>query len=483
MTHDGNKLSRPQAKELFFGLLQERPPEAVIEESRLFLSHQLEKVAHESADIPAEKSELTQWMKANTISVGEQYRDYLNGRQDGEDRRYFPTKSHALHFLKAVAPTKLVDGAWLYGLVTQWRDARYAELIRIYLEELGEGEPEKNHVLLYKKLLHTHGCTDWQSLDEAHFVTGAIQLALGQHASEFLPEIIGYNLGYEQLPLHLLICAHELNELGIDPYYFTLHVTVDNAATGHAAKSVQAVSDAMPNLGDREAFYKRICEGYKLNSLGVGTTEAIANFNLGAEVHNILGAKALTGGPLHSDYCRIAGKTVHEWLANPEKIQDFLQALQQTGWIRRHEPACKSRFWNLLVGKKGVMFGVFNAYELQVLYDWIVGASQKELRKVPPVFTRHEVDEGPIARNSWRSIKRSAQEAPSGAARERENDSGGKAVSWDFAAESEALKEIVAKAPDKASAMDLLVPWLSPVYHHTAVGLLATRMFTQGLRT
>jgi hypothetical protein len=57
--------------------------------------------------------------------------------------------------------------------------------------------------------------------------------------------VIGYNLGYEQLPLHLLITSYELNELGIDPYYFTLHVTVDNAGSGHAHKAVQALRDLM----------------------------------------------------------------------------------------------------------------------------------------------------------------------------------------------------------------------------------------------
>src|SRR5690606_37864275 len=120
-----------------------------------------------------------------------------------------PAKSHALHFLRAVAPTKLVDGAWLYGLVAQWRDARYAELVRIYLEELGEGDAAANHVVLYKSLLATHECGQWEYLDETYFVQGALQLSLARHSHQFLPEIIGFNLGYEQLPLHLLICAYE----------------------------------------------------------------------------------------------------------------------------------------------------------------------------------------------------------------------------------------------------------------------------------
>src|SRR5690606_10595045 len=147
------ELLEQDAKDLYFGLLQAQPGNATLEQSRLFLSRQLNKAAHTPVDLPANIDYLALWMKANTAAVGVQYRQYLAERKDGGARRYFATKSHALHFLKAVAPTKLVDGAWLYGLVSQWRDPRHSQLIRIYLEELGEGDPDLNHVLMYKRLL------------------------------------------------------------------------------------------------------------------------------------------------------------------------------------------------------------------------------------------------------------------------------------------------------------------------------------------
>src|SRR5690606_16005418 len=314
---DGGQLSALPAKDVYFGLLDARPDPVMLEQSRHYLHCQLDRVAQGRTDLPADTDGLMHWMQSNTASVGRQYRDYLAARRSGGPRRYFPATSHALHFLKAVAPTKLVDGAWLYGLVSQWRDARCAQLIRIYLEELGEGEPDMNHVLLYKKLLAAHECEQWQSLDETHFVQGAIQLSLAQHAREYLPEVIGFNLGYEQLPLHLLICAYELNELGIDPYYFTLHVTIDNAASGHAARAVKSVTDAMPVAGGQDEFYQRIRNGYQLNSLGLGTNEIIAGFDLKQEMLGILAAKASVGAALHSDYCRVAGKTVTQWLSSP----------------------------------------------------------------------------------------------------------------------------------------------------------------------
>src|SRR5690606_26017674 len=119
--------------------------------------------------------------------------------------------------------------------------------------------------------------------------------------------------------------AYELRELGIDPYYFTLHTTIDNAASGHAARAVQAVLDAMPRLGDRKAFYRRVRNGYQLNAAGAGTAQIIAGFDLYQEVKDILANKAGVGAGLHSDYCRIDGRTVNDWLSAPVQIDDFLQ--------------------------------------------------------------------------------------------------------------------------------------------------------------
>src|SRR5690606_39248043 len=95
-------------------------------------------------------------------------------------------------------------------------------------------------------------------LPDAHYEQGLIQLALGWNAQDFLPEIVGFNLAYEQLPLHLLISAYELNELGIDPYYFTLHITVDNTDTGHARRACQAAIDAAPRMHDGGEYWRRV---------------------------------------------------------------------------------------------------------------------------------------------------------------------------------------------------------------------------------
>ncbi|QNA88980.1 iron-containing redox enzyme family protein [Massilia sp. Dwa41.01b] len=358
------------ARNLYFALYADPLGNARAGEE--FLRQQIAAVQGIPADLPPTLAQLEDWMEARTDAVGAEYRDYLAARKSGAPRRYFQNQAHALYFLKAAAPTKLVDGAWLYGMLKHWDSPDFHPLIKTYLEELGGGAPSKNHVTIYRKLLATHGVEGWESLSDDHYLQGAIQLALGHNAERFLPEIIGYNLGYEQLPLHLLITSYELNEFGIDPYYFTLHVTVDNAASGHARKAVQALRDLMPRVGDRAAFYRRVLDGYKLNELGASTNSVIAEFDLETELVDILARKSGVGKNMHSDYCRVAGRSVNDWLGDPAQIPGFLGALESAGWIKRGEDVEHSRFWRLIHGERAEMFGVFSAYEQQVLRDWIL---------------------------------------------------------------------------------------------------------------
>lgn len=468
------------AKEIYFGSVGTGNFSCSGQTRKTFLREQLQTASQLNADLPRHPDELWHWIESGVRQVGEEYKEYLADRKSGKPRRYFTTKAHALYFLKAVAPTKMVDGAWLYGVLKSWDDVRFGALIQIYLEELGEGIPDKNHVLIYKELLASHGCDQWEALSEEHYVQGAIQLALARHADEFLPEVIGFNLGYEQLPLHLLITAYELNELGIDPYYFTLHVTVDNASSGHAKKAVQAVFDALPQLTDRDAFFQRVINGYKLNHLGTGTTSAIAGFDLEQELLAILAGKCAVGSQLHSDYCRVAGKTVNQWLSDPAQLPEFLGGLQELGWITRHQPPENSRFWKLIDGEHSEMFGVFNTYEKQVIHDWIAGDMAKA--QAPRRLShkaRHRMMNtlAPGLRSHTQpSVERSII---------RDHCSRSGPESSDprlFNEELRLLEEKIARCGSKRDAMSYLTDLMAPGLHHTAAGLMATRIFTQLLR-
>jgi hypothetical protein len=453
-------------KTLYEGLLQGEPDDALRRAARAFLQTELEAVQDQDCELPASPQDLTAWMHNAAQLAHAQYLAYLEERKAGVPRRYFSNRAHALHFLRGVAPTKLVDGAWLYGLLRHWRNPRFSDLVRTYLEELGDGLAGKNHVLLYRKLLAQHGLDPVSGLDDGAYRQGALQLALGWSAEEFLPEVIGFNLGYEQLPLHLLITAYELNELGIDPYYFTLHVTVDNDDSGHARRAVQAVHEVFPKLAGGNDFWRGVRNGNKLSGAGMGTREVIAGFDIDAEVVRILSQKSAAGHGAHSDYCRVAGRSVNDWLSQPTQIPGFLAALQDAGWIKRGAPAAESRFWGLLQGERAEMFGVFSPYELQVIHDWLRGdasADGQPYAEAAPAGARRA------------SFRASARLAAQRQGRETlEPDDTGLLDS-----DLQELKQQLAATPDAQAAAQLLVEAMSPSAHWTPAGLYATRLFRQ----
>ncbi|WP_085582364.1 MULTISPECIES: iron-containing redox enzyme family protein [unclassified Pseudomonas] len=427
--------------EIYARLLTDDPEAGAI--AQAFLQPHLAAAGDMADELPADPEQLLHWSQARCAAVAAQYASYLASRQAGEGRRYFRNTAHALYFLQHVGPTKAVDGAWLAGVLHHWQDVRFDHLQAIYLEELGEGVPRQNHVLIYRQLLAEHGCDDLSDLGDEYYLQGAIQLALGHGCDALLPEVIGYNLGYEQLPLHLLISAYELRELGIDPHYFRLHVTIDNASTGHARRAVKALQDLLPAGEQRAAFYRRMKSGYRLNDLGPGSTAVIQAFDLKREALAMLERKAVFGRHMHSDYCRIENRTINQWLATPGQMEAFLDALIRKGWIKRGEDPTQSRFWRLIDGSPAVMFGVFSVYEKQLLHDWIADGWQ---------------DGNPRA----------------GGARNPTGEDIGQV------SDSETLtlhKTLQAQSP--LEQMNTLIPWLAPQRHWRPAGLFATRRFMQ----
>ena len=447
-----------------------------------WLGSQLDAGGPAPSVLPRRSEDFAAWSAAHTDSVGEQYKQYLAERKSGAPRRFFGSKSHALYFLKGVAPTKLVDGAWLFGLLQYWEQGAMRPLITTYLEELGNGVPEKNHVVIFQQLIDAHGCAQWQGLSEEHFVQGLIQLAMAYNADQFLPELIGYNLGYEQLPLHLLITAYELNELGIDPYYFTLHVTVDNADSGHARKAWEALQKLMPQVGDAEEFMRRVDAGYRLNDLGASTTSVIDSFDLHAELVGILRAKSAVGKNMHSDYCKVGGRLLNDWLSDPDQVPALLAALEAQSWFTRGAAPEKSRFWGLIQGDHAQMFGVFSAYEQQVLHDWIATA--------PHPVAGSPAAGAPVARiATHRALQRAAaaladvpprrirESAERGLIRHRFPDD---EHAWEaIACELRLLEAKLAASDSKEEAIAMLTALMSPASHHTSAGLMATRIFSK----
>jgi hypothetical protein len=465
------------AKPLYFALAERHVEPADSDAAAAWLRLQLERADRDGLHMPQGADAFAALAQARADTVAQQYQLYLAERKAGAARRYFHTKSQALYFLQAIAPTKLVDGSWLYGLLSRWRDPGVRPLITTYLEELGNGVPEKNHALIYRELLELHGCTNWADLSPEHFVQGLVQLTLAHHPSQFLPELIGYNLGYEQLPLHLLITAFELDEFDIDPYYFTLHISADNVDTGHARKAWEAAQKLLPQAGDSADFERRIANGYRLGDLGAGALSIIDDFDLYAELAQMLRNKAAAAPRLASEFCKIGGQSVPEWLEAGQPAAALMEALRQEGWIKPGEAAEDSRFWRLLHGETEPDALLFSPYEQQLLRDAIALSANGAVPSQPPRVATHRArqrlghaDENENARAALDHPQRSLI---------RHHFPADEHAWADIASELRLLEAQLAASVSKQEAIDLLTSLMSPASHHTPSGLMATRVFSR----
>ncbi len=238
----------------------------------------------------------------------------------------------------------------------------------------------------------------------------------------------------------------------------------------------------MPQVGDAEEFMRRVDAGYRLNDLGASTTSVIDSFDLHAELVGILRAKSAVGKNMHSDYCKVGGRLLNDWLSDPDQVPALLAALEAQGWFTRGAAPEESRFWGLIQGDHAQMFGVFSAYEQQVLHDWIATA--------PHPVAGSPAAGAPVARiATHRALQRAAaaladvpprrirESAERGLIRHRFPDD---EHAWEaIACELRLLEAKLAASDSKEEAIAMLTALMSPASHHTSAGLMATRIFSK----
>lgn len=467
------------------------------------------------AVLPADAAGFAAWQAARHEAIDEQYKQYVAERRAGAPRRMFSGRAHALHYLSAVAPARLTDGAWLYGILARWDDAALRPLIATYLEELGNGVPDKNHVVIFQQLIDAHGCTRWRQLDETHFHSGLTQLALAHHAERFLPELVGYNLGAEHASLDTLVAAYEMNELGVDPYYFTLHATVDNSATGHARLALEALHALTPPAGtgaDASAdFFARVQAGLRLHQHAPTSTDLLASFDLERELIAVLADKHIAahgadGSANPAASVEIAGRALGDWLSDPAQVRALLAALEGHGWVVRGGDPTISRLWRLIEADAEVvaqadaqvnaqadthaderdkgdakddavapLSGLFSPYELALLADWI--ATDPRAPHIAPAAAARARRPGTPPAMPPAPPRRVEESAARGIIRHRfpDDEHGWEAI----ANELTLLEARVVASNSKAEAIALLTALMTPSNHHTSTGLMATRMFSK----
>jgi hypothetical protein len=158
--------------------------------------------------------------------------------------------------IEQLAPTILTDGCWLQGVgQLQFYTNRKvgANLFSIYSDELGAGKRVRNHPNIYRQLLQsldiilppTHSR---EFIEHPGFIAGVFDLpvylmSIGHFPGEFLPEMLGVNLAIELSGLGrvYMTLADELKYWGIDSSIVNIHISIDNAATGHTVLAKNAI--------------------------------------------------------------------------------------------------------------------------------------------------------------------------------------------------------------------------------------------------
>ncbi|KAF3483848.1 ABC transporter with duplicated ATPase domains [Arthroderma uncinatum] len=383
----------PKAKTLLLSFLSGAIESAQTQKSTIL---SVEEFSHDALDIFA-KRELDQ--------VTLRWQRYLERRRGGQPRELFHGLEDAKRWLVRMAPTKFVDGAWLGHIHKIKTPFAYRSITKdawqVLSEELGDGDLDKNHVEVYKQLLHKVGA-QLPAGNSSEFIrhpdmkdiqiwqSAVIQLLISLFPHEFLPEILGFNMHFEMLTFETIVAAKELRELNIDPYYFTLHITIDNADTGHAKMAKEAVVRYLHLVRTSEGgsaaqqAWKRVQAGFVLSkccpldldaSIGVSLQPSPQTRYM-KEILGIFESKTIASSRIH-DNCRarFGGRKLAAWL-EPDAFKqkdwqmEFLHWLSNTKpWVYKGDSG-RSRLVQL-ISWGGPMFGAFTHNEVATIRAWI----------------------------------------------------------------------------------------------------------------
>ena len=329
----------------------------------------------------------------------EQFSRYVKMRQDGSPRLMFTDILHAKWYLVQISPTKIVDGVWLKGVqpLTNNDNVEIENikniLTNIYLEECGMMSGSKklligngNHIEIYRKLLNQmfqypvndiSGIINHPFLDNNRddlFVTGCIQQCLALCTKELLPEIIGYNLCYEQIALHLMITDYELKELGIDSTYFNLHLTIDNFHCGHAREALHAAKDLLTFSKNPANDLDRIMKGFQLSNLGVDGMKLANDYKLENVIAQLMEGKGRVSWSLHANILGL------EDILKTGTGKDILHYLENNGYFSSSTLE-NTKFYEML---QKTMVGTFTVDELDYIRAYLLKRlGEKSMNKIP----------------------------------------------------------------------------------------------------
>jgi hypothetical protein len=263
------------ARAVFRRLVGGATDDGAVAAARAFVRRTLATARPSHVDWPRRRDDLDEWIDRR---LSAQTAPSRHGRAEPAARAV--TRQDVLWMLEQLLPAALVDGAWLFGAsrppIVHTRAG--ALLFRIYYDELGAGDPRRHHGNVMRRTLEAHGrvvpeCTtiaDDPRVLPAAFVMPALWLAMATVTEDCMPELLGLNLAIEMAGIGrgYRWAASVLRHHGVDPCFFDLHNTIDNASSGHTATSREAIHAYLDDLAAaggafaRDEAWQRMARGF-----------------------------------------------------------------------------------------------------------------------------------------------------------------------------------------------------------------------------
>jgi hypothetical protein len=303
--------------------------------------------------------------------------------QRGWTRR---TRSDVIEWMLQMAPFNQTDGAWLRTIapVGPMNEVE-ALLFSIYSDEIGAGDPERNHANMYTELLRSVNIDlpDIRSREyarnpdivDAAYTLPLFQLVVSQFPQDYFPELLGMTQYLEWSSVELRSQVLLNRHFGLDARFYEMHVAIDNATAGHGALAKRAVQAYLEqvrvDLGDEamQAQWARVWTGYvafaTTGDLGQQVADKLRRRVSPAERVVAMIRDRAPKARLNHGTRRLGDKLLNDLFADPAAL---MSALVSSGRIVPGDPEGSSFFE--LVSPDGPMYRVFSEAEIAVWRDW-----------------------------------------------------------------------------------------------------------------
>ncbi len=320
------------------------------------------------------------------------------------------TEENVNRCVKQTAAVMLTQPCWLQNIspAISSQTLQSVQLISLYLQFTQKNQNGVDLQQSYQALLlasgikipnlHSHHfCHQTEHLT-AIFDLATLQLSFSRFPRVLLPEIFGFTLAYCQSPTLIEICFPEYRSP--NPFFQQhLHLLATNITP--LRQHIAAYLALFPQ--HTQTLWRRIQQGFWLfqRQMQRSCQQLSHTLNVSLPPHqalsNILQQKAVAAIGHHKKI-QLQGQPLDKWFAElPEKTDEFLHALLQSGYIDKQNPS-NSRLLKLF-DFNGPMFGVLNPAERDILLSWLqdelkaTSASKKDtvdsLLKNTYTFTPH----------------------------------------------------------------------------------------------